>query len=233
MAGRPRLHLAEGLDEMRERAGAGVPEWAIAVTRRDDVLVFRHDLLDTNPVNRTELVAAHEAVHQVLNHLGGPPMRRLPRWFEEGLCVHHAGIAYLQPDHSLQRIAAAGNLPTFAEADEAFRASRRRAAIGYTLGHEVILSIIEARGDAAIRDILQRFRSGETFDEAFFHATGERLAVFEARWRAEITPAIPLLLYIVLENFELALLCFGALAVALGYLRWRFRRERSMRALGG
>ena len=118
------------------------------------------------------------------------------------------------------------------EADQDI-APRRRAAIGYTLGHAVVMSIIETHGDAAIRDILQRFRAGESFEDAFLHSTGERLSVFEARWRDEITPALPLLLYVVLENFELALLCFGAVVVAVGYLRWRLRRERSMTALGG
>ena len=95
------------------------------------------------------------------------------------------------------------------------------------------MSIIEAHGDAAIRGLLRRFRAGEGFEDAFFHATGERLSVFEARWREETTPALPLLLYVVLENFELALLCFAALVVAAGYLRWRLRREKSMSALGG
>jgi len=232
-AGRPQLYLVDGLAEMRSRAGPRVPEWAIAVTRRDDLLVFRADLLDTSPVNGAGLVAAHEAVHQVLNHLGGPPLRRLPRWFEEGLCVIHAGVAHLQPDHSLQRTAAAGNLPTFAETESIFGETRGRAAIGYALAREAVMTISVTYGDEAIRGILRRFREGENFATAFFHATGDRLEDFEARWRDEITPPIPLLLYVVLENIELALLCFGALLVAGGYLRWRLRRERSLSALGG
>lgn len=228
-AGYPRIHLVEDYAGMRQRAGPGAPEWAVAVARRDDLLVFRLDRVDTTPTTRLDIVLTHETVHHVLTHLGGLP---LPRWFEEGLCVHHAGVAYFTPDRTLERLAAGGGLPTFAEAEEAFRADARSAAHAYRLGQEAVKHFLERFGDERLRGLLDDVARGLPFEAAFARAAGESLAAFEERWREAMTPSVPFLVFIVLENFELALFSFGALLVAGWYLVWRLRRERAMAALG-
>jgi hypothetical protein len=87
-------------------------------------------------------------------------------------------------------------------------------------------------GDDGVRRLVRA--SGEApFDRAFAIATGEGLELFEQRWRSEVTPALPLWLFLLVENFDLALLCSAALLVAVGYARWRLRRARAMAALGG
>jgi hypothetical protein len=157
---------------MRRTGGRGVPEWAIAIARHDDVLVFRLDLVDRNPADALELVLAHEVVHQVLAHLGGA---RLPRWFEEGLCVYNAGVPFLQTDHPLDRAAAAGNLLPFSELDESFRADRLTAAIAYQAGHSAVMHFLKRFGVMDLRDLLRRASEGAPFEVAFLGATGTRL----------------------------------------------------------
>ena len=228
-AGRVRVHLVDDLDGMRAVAGPGVPQWAVAVTRRDDLLVFRLDKVDKSPTESLPLVLKHELIHQALNHLAR--RRPLPRWFEEGLCVHHAGVAYLQPATSLERTAAAGNLPTFADADELFAGNARGAALAYEFGERAVREFLGRFGDDVLRRLLALFDGGRTFAAAFQEATGEPLGLFEKEWRASVTPKIPFWLFVILENIELALLCFGALIVAGGYVAWRLRRERAMQRL--
>ena len=222
-----RVHLVKDYAGLREAVGAA-PAWAVAVARRDDVLAFRLDRLTRAGATSLDLVLRHEVVHQVLGHLGGTP---LPRWFEEGLCVHHAGIAYFEPDASLERVAAGGSLPTFAEVDAYFRRDERSAALAYRYGHAAVTRFLERFGPDLLRRLLRNLKAGLPFEEAFREATGVPLAEFEEQWRREVTPKLPLWLFVLLENIELALLCGGALLVAGGYLHWRVRRERAMRSI--
>ncbi|MHC4547966.1 MAG: peptidase MA family metallohydrolase [Planctomycetota bacterium] len=226
------MYLVEDYEEMQRRGGATVPEWAVAVARRDDVLVLRLDQVDRTPSQSLDIVLKHEVVHHVLTHLGGPGRpRALPRWFEEGLCVHHAGVAYLEPDASLERMAAAGNLPAFDEVGELFASNQRGAAVGYKLGHAVVREFVRRFGDEALRRLLRAVAAGRAFPDAFAEATGMPLDGFERQWRASVTPRIPFVLFVILENIELALICFGALLVVGGYVRWRLRRSRAMEEL--
>jgi len=213
---------------MKARA-PGAPSWAVAVTRSDGRMVFRMDLADRTPWNSLDLVLKHETVHFVLNRARA----RFPRWLEEGLCVHHAGIAYIELDTSLERVAAAGRLPAFAEADRLFQGGAKEAALGYRMGERVVAAYVERYGEAAVPRLVRAMDQGEPFPEAFAAATGEGVDRFERAWREEITPALPFWLFVVVENFDVALLCFAAALVALGYLRWRLRRARAMAALGG
>lgn len=229
----PHIYLVEDYAQMRARGGAGAPEWAVAIARRDGVLVFRLDLLGRTLNQSLDLVLKHEVVHFVLSDLDRRPRPRgLPRWFEEGLCVHHAGVAYLEADTTLERMASAGELPTFAAVEELFFVNQRGAAIAYKLGHTVVEEFLRRFGDDALRRLLRAFAGGKDFAAAFEDATGTRLDEFETRWRESITPALPFVLFVMLENIELTLLCFGALLVVGGYIRVRLRRPRELEQLG-
>jgi hypothetical protein len=224
---RARILLVEDHAAMRVEA-PGAPSWAVAVTRADGTMVYRLDLVDRTPGNSLDLVLKHETVHFVLRRAGV----HLPRWFEEGLCVHHAGLAYLEPDTTLERLAAGGSLPSFAGADRLFVRDAGRAGVGYSLGRRVLATFVRRFGDDAVRRLVSAVGTAP-FPDAFAAATGEGLDVFERRWRDEITPGMPLWLFLIVENFDLALLCGAALLVALGYLRWRLKRASAMAALGG
>lgn len=205
-----------------------MPEWAAAVCLSNDHIVFRLDVVDSRPAKKLELVLDHELVHQFLNHLAGP---RLPRWFEEGLCVTYAGLPFIEMNHDLARTAAAGNLPTFDETRLLFRGNATQAATAYEVGHEAIRHIIEHHGQRAVREILRRVGEGDPFEQAFLRTTGQTVADFEAEWRKAITPVLPFWLYVIVSDFGLTMLWFGALLVFVGWLIRRVRREREMQSL--
>jgi hypothetical protein len=231
-AGRPQIFLARDYDEMI-RWAPGAPPWAVAVTRRDDRIVLRLDRLDSSPANALEVVLRHEIVHQVLTYLGGlPGTRTLPRWFEEGLCVTRAGVAYLGTDMPLPRMAAAGHLPRLEAVDAMFAGDANDAGVAYAYGGAMVREFLGRHGDDGLHRLLEAVRGGGEFPDAFRETTGETLDAFEARWRESITPRMPFLLYLLLENLTLSLLFLGALLVLGGYIRWRFRRTRAMASLG-
>ena len=62
--------------------------------------------------------------------------------------------------------------------------------------------------------------------------TGVTLDEFETRWRGEVTPRLPFLLFVLLENFQLTLLVIAAMLVVAGYIRRRLGREKAMQSLG-
>jgi hypothetical protein len=228
--GEPRLFLVRDHDGMPSSGKLTVPEWAAAVCFSDDRIYFRLDLVDTRPAKKLELVLDHELVHQILNHLGGP---RLPRWFEEGLCVSYAGLPYLEMNVTLERAAAAGALPTLEETRMLFTGNATEAAKAYEIGHRAVRHLLARHGPESMRGILRRVSQGTPFDEAFAQATGRSVDAFEAEWRAEVTPVLPFWLYVIVADFGLALLWFGAVLVFIGWLRRRLRRERAMASLEG
>jgi len=226
--GTPVLHLVPDHDAMPASGRYRSPKWAVGVALQDDRIYFRLDLVDTTPANRLELVLDHEIVHQLLNHLGGA---RLPRWFEEGLCVAFAGLPFLDVDTSVEHAAAAGRLPTLEETRLLFHGNSVEAAKAYEIGHRAVRFLMDHHGQGAMRRLLAAVARGRSFEDAFVIATGETLEKFEAEWRADVTPWLPFWLYLFVSDIGLTLLWAGALLVFLGWLRRRLRRERDMASL--
>ncbi len=221
------IHVVADYDGMVQQA-PGAPEWATAVCRRDDVMVFRFDRVDRSLNDRLLLVLSHEVTHQLLTHLGGLP---LPRWFEEGLCVHHAGVAYLELDTTLPRLGAARRLPTMEQANGYFLSDGRRAAIAYRFGHAAVQRMEREYGLEAIRHLLTRVSEGVPFESAFYDATSVNLGEFERDLHRELTPFLPYFLYIIASDLGSSLFAFGGLLVFFAYLRQRFRRKRELDAM--
>jgi hypothetical protein len=238
LRGSPVIVLVEDHDGLVREVGGGVPEWAVAVTLRDDRLVFRLDRLGRGPHNAMPVVVVHESVHQVLNQLrrvrrGPGPASPLPRWFEEGLCVHRAGTSYLRTDRSLARTAAAGRLRPFEEADEGFRSGdSETAALAYEQGRSAVSFFLREYHLPALRRLLRFVAEGDSFPRAFTRGTGDDLARFEARWREEVTPFLPFPLYVLVENVELTVIGVAGLLVVLAWVRARRRRPAELEALG-
>lgn len=226
--GTPVLYLVDGYDAMPRSGMYRSPEWAVAVSQSSDRIFFRLDLVDTTPANKLELVLDHELIHQLLNHLGGA---RLPRWFEEGLCVAYAGSPYLEMNSTLQHSAAAHRLPTFDETALLFHGNSTEAAKAYAIGHEAVRSMIERYGLESVQRIVKGVGRGEEFEAAFQRVTGESLAAFEEGWRERVTPWLPFWLYVFVADLGLSLIWIGAVLVFVGWLRRRLRRDRAMRSL--
>lgn len=227
-AGHPRYVLVEDYNGMRRLGSPTAPRWAVAIARPDDVMVFRLDLVDQQPARRLELVVDHEIVHQLLNHLGGP---RLPRWFEEGLCTAFAGVPFLEAPSSIELTAAAGALPRLEETRMLFHGNATEAGKAYEMGDRAVRYLLSTHGEEGMRRVLANVARGTPFEESFRLATGRTLEEFEDRWRESVTPRVPFLIYLVLQNIGLALLFGAGVLVFIGWVRWRLRRERAMASL--
>ncbi len=228
-AGRPEIYLVKDHAGMVGRIGPNAPDWAVAVVRDDDVMAFRLDRIGSKPAGSLALTLKHEVVHQVLNHLGP---RKLPRWFEEGLCVYFAGVPFLDADYSVERLAAGGGLPTLQETERGFFGDHATAARSYKVSHSAVAHFLDRFAVTDLQRLVRLVGEGKSFEKSFVEVTGVTLDEFETRWRREVTPRLPFLLFVLLENFQLTLLVIGALIVVAGYIRLRLRREKAMQSLG-
>jgi hypothetical protein len=228
-SGRVTLRLVENGEEMARALGAPAPPWAVAATRPGGLVVVRLDRVDASPGTALDVVLRHEAVHQLLDRLGP---RRPAAWFEEGVCVWVAGGSYLVFESTVARLAAAGSLPSLAEIDGAFRGEDpAAAALAYEAARSAVGFFLARHGQHVVHRLLDSLRAGRPFDEAFRESSGESVADFERAWRAAVTPSLPFPLYVVLENLDLALLCFGAVLLTAGFLRYLRRRRSALAAL--
>ncbi|MEE8105813.1 MAG: hypothetical protein V3T86_09795 [Planctomycetota bacterium] len=228
-AGRPVVHLVDGYRAMAAAAGPGAPAWAVAVTRGDDLLAFRLDKLNRNRGSDLRTVLRHEIVHHCVNHFA---RGSLPRWFEEGLCVHWAGTAYLQTTSSIESMAAAGRLPSLAAASQGFLADAGTAGASYEIGKSAVEYLLERHGAERLRELLGLVREGESFSDAFEKATGEGVFAFEEAWRQSVTPNLPFLVDFFFRHLELNLLVIAGVLVVIGGVRKLRARPKEMSRLG-
>jgi len=228
--GRPVIHLVDGYRAMAAAAGPGAPAWAVAITRGDDLLAFRLDKLNRNRGSDLRTVLRHEIVHHCVNHFA---RGSLPRWFEEGLCVHWAGTAYLETSSSVESMAAAGRLPSLAAASQGFLADAQTAGASYKIGKSAVEYLLERHGADRLRKLLLLVGEGESFSDAFEKATGEGVFAFEEQWRRNVTPKLPFLVDFFFRHLELNLLVMAGVLVVIGGVRKLRARPKEMRSLGG
>lgn len=135
-------------------------------------------LVNMNALEREARVVAlprtvrHELVHLAVGHTLG--RGRLPTWFEEGLaCAFGSPI----PSARSEVARAAWAIPLRELAT--FPRDRRRLSLAYAQSECVVRFL----GTRAVRDILRRVASGESFEKALKAASGHTTHSLDAAWR--------------------------------------------------
>ena len=125
------------------------------------------------PDGNLEALLRHEVTH-ILTYraTGGRP---LPRWFAEGLAIVGAREWGIE-DRARYTLAVLGRGPDSTRAlDAAFTGNAGEVNRAYALAGALVRSIQRADGVDAPARILAQVARGDTFDEAFEHATGHTL----------------------------------------------------------
>jgi hypothetical protein len=158
-----------------------VPPWIAARAFGADTIVIYPRRVGTYPYDSFESVVLHEIVHLSLNLRAGE--RPLPRWFHEGVAVSVESGWGIGSQARL--LLAAARDPGIDEVASLFASeSAPETQTAYLLSAALIEDVRRRHGLAVPGAIATRVARGESFETAFYAATGESVdAAAAGAWR--------------------------------------------------
>ena len=221
-----KVWLARGPAEFDRLCGDRMQPWALAAALpAESAIVVNAAILAPATANDMSLTLFHEVVHLALFQAEKDQPAALPLWFHEGVATWFSGRRHMLGDRSIFELAAAQDaLIPFDSIERRFPTDASRAGLAYLQSEAFVAHITARRSPEALRWILDRYRSGEPFDEAFKNALGISRSAMERGWRKTLRRRFPWLRMI----WEATTL-FGVLALvtvlAFALVRLRARRQ--------
>lgn len=166
-------------DDPRAR---GVPSWVAARAFGAETVVIYPRRVGAYPYDSLESVVLHEIVHLALNVRAGG--RRLPRWFHEGVAVSVESGWGIGSQARL--LLAATRDPGMDDVATLFASEAGpETQTAYLLSAALIEDVRRRHGLAVPGAIAARVANGDSFETAFYAATGESVADAATHaWRA-------------------------------------------------
>lgn len=228
--------LAPGEAAFRELTGGRAPDWGLAVAfpelRR---VVLRSPRLTGSQDVDPATVLRHELNHVYLALAAGGS-GAAPRWFSEGFAAVYANEWRWVDPVRLAWGRVTGSMTPLSGLEEAFPA-RPAPGLAYVQSMAAVRNLQRRGGDPGIGQLLERLRSGLSFDAALRETYGLTLRQFYDQWEREMGREFG---WAVVLTDERGLWVAAAVIVLLGWLvrRRALRREierrkaREDRALG-
>lgn len=185
----PRLVIRIGRnpDEMAALAPVGhpPPAYATGVAYSFGVVLLTLTAPETWERPALEKVLAHELSHVALRRaVAGRP---LPRWFVEGLAIHHAGEYSIARTRVLWQATLQNRLLSLGELDRRFPHHPQEVGVAYAQAASLTSFLLdEAGGEAELADLVGRLRDGANFETALVGAYGMSLEALENEWQSAV-----------------------------------------------
>lgn len=206
--------------------GRTVPPYASGVAFPADGLVL---LTLTAPESwmRPDMpkLLAHELSHVALYRaLDGHP---IPRWFAEGVAIHHSGEHSFARVRTLWAATLQGGLVGLRDLSERFPEQHGEVDVAYAESADLVGFMLEGQaGPPRFRALCAGLQSGAPFESAFAAAYQMTLQEFEQQWRAQLVQRFgrwPSILSGLTVLWALA-----ALLLVFGYLQVRRKHRRTL-----
>lgn len=221
------VRVAVNFEQMQALAprGARLPEYAAGVALSAQGVIFL-SLTDPRSFRRpdVESVFVHELSHVALHRaLAG---NAVPRWFNEGVAIHHAD------EHSLARVRTLWDgtlrrrLLPLAELDRGFPRHHGEVDLAYAQSADIVRFLLEPAAGGGFHRLIARLRAGAPFEAAVKDAYGRSLATLEREWHGALERRFgrwPSLLVGLSTLWALA-----ALLLIVGYVRLRREHARTL-----
>ncbi len=210
--------------------GGVVPEWSggFAVPSRALLVVPAQGsgrMLD--PEGRRTL--RHEWAHIALHQASGG--KRAPRWFTEGYAQWASGGFDVDDAWRLRVAMALGRTPPLDSLTLRWPAGRAQAEVAYLLAASALRYALEAGGERGLEVLLERWRSGGSFEAAFRRTFGVTTGQFEEDWRKHVRARYGWLF--VLSHSSIFWLALALVLLVLVRIRQRRDREHLARLRAG
>ncbi len=170
-----------------ELTGSKPLDWVLAVAvPQKNVLLLRGSRLNAGS-NFAGPTLRHEIGHLVLARVAKRSGQALPRWLEEGLCEHAAGVA-LSREEELELGAAArfGRLESLEQLAATFPPHAPQAQRAYLVSRAFVAFLDRRAKPEGAKGIVFLIERREGVSDAIAHATGMTPREAEAEWRREL-----------------------------------------------
>jgi len=228
------IYIAANAEQFRAYAGAGVPDWAVAIYEpRRRAVVVKPAAFTSSPRNFTNILQ-HELVHAVLEHKFRAHPAALPRWLNEGLAVSlsdawEASESWENRKTALYSALKQGGTLDFESLEHDFPAGNLIAQMAYMQSYDMTEYIIRRWGIGRMRRLLDELAGGRPAAAAWLDVYKMPLEDIIADWKADIGRPGPLIwFYHFLAQFDMYIwAAISALAVVAAFkARARLRRRR-------
>ena len=211
------IYLASKPAEFGELTDWKLPSWAKGVAFPDQNKV----VLKSPKYSGNQIDLARAAVHEFIHIMLATDAGKVPLWLNEGLAVMLSGEGYFD-DRQLTNAAITGKFVPFRKMEQVLRFDPNSAQLAYQQALAATRYLVGEFGWSSVSRMLLGVKYGQSFDKAFFDATGLWPDEFEGEW---IKLQGGRYKYSFLKNFDsyisyifVPLLLLGGLAV---YLRKR------------
>lgn len=223
------LRLARNPEQMRTLAPRGAPPPAyasgVAYPRLGAILLTKTAPETWTPPELEE-VLVHELSHVALRRAAAAGADGLPRWFVEGVAIHHARERSLERFRVLWSAHVQETLLPLDDLDDRFPARADDVSVAYAQAADVVAFLRREDPDGVrFRELVRHLSRGRAFDDALLDAYALTPTQLEREWSAAISErmgALPM----VVGGATFPIVGVGLLLVA-----WRKRRRQANRKL--
>jgi len=166
------LYFCSTLEDFSRKLQFSPPEWfnAVAQHHLSQVVVW---VKPEQSLAGVQQVLNHEIMHWALFSLPPQVSRQIPVWLHEGLAEMWADRGLTSTYQvSLAWESVNNRLPHLSSYKDSFGNEPYRAAVGYALAKEFVVSLRNKHGDELFKKIFSSMRAGRTFDQALIDYTG-------------------------------------------------------------
>lgn len=224
------VRLARNPEQMRRLAprGAPPPTYASGVAYPAlGVILLTKTAPETWTPPELAQVLVHELSHVSLRRAVGEGSSELPRWFVEGVAIHHAEERSLDRFRVLWNAHVQESLLSLDELDGRFPARVHEVSLAYAQSADVVSFLRREDPDGIrFRELVRHVREGRTFDDALLDAYALTPTQLDREWNAAITERMGTLPMVIGGA------TFPAVGVVLLVLAWRKRRRQAKQKLG-
>lgn len=130
---------------------------------------------------------AHELTHLIVDQITINPYNDLPVWLEEGLAMYNEG--QLEPSFTsiFRRAVLDNTLISLRSLASPFSAYTDESALSYAESYSVVEFLITSYGQSKMMELLNTFKMGTDYDDAFKAVYGFDMDGIEMLWRQSLT----------------------------------------------
>ena len=178
--------------------------------------------------NDLRTTVRHELCHLAIGAIERSGQRRVPYWFNEGLCVHISGRLPLPNEGWLPQYIARDIAIPLEDLLMNFPENPVALRVAYEQSVDIVRFIDKNFSETAIKDICRRVAQGETFDQAILAETGLTMVQLEQEWLNSLGMGNTLIAFF-LRRFDIFALISVLALVA--FMRYLIRRRRGLKRL--